>query len=247
MKIASYVNVHGDVAGFHENGQVCLYENGENGWLKIREIPFGIHADLSLSEIKAAIRKAVAQLDGCKVFVLREVRGLLNAVLQEEFGFRTWQSHGALLEQLDSVSRHDQAFIAAQAAKPVTGHTCSVPANRSGCGGGCSTHPSGSPPALTETAKPLPAPQSLGNGCYRINLAEILANDSSLNSKQVLVPFMASVKFTQLEVLRDHPPRWFSRELDKLDLIVASEQPAGNGKGTRVLLVPAKETVVHPS
>jgi len=80
----------------------------------------------------------------------------------------------------------------------------------------------------------------VGNGCYRINLAQILAHDSNLNSKLVLVPFMENVSFKQLEVLCDHPPRWFARELHKLNLTVASEQPNSNGKGVNVLVVPVK-------
>jgi len=237
MKIASYVNIHGAVAGFQEKGQICLYERDTDGWLKTREVPLALHPDLSLSEIKAGIRHAVAQLDDCKVFVVREVRGGLNAVLQEEFGFRTWKSEGSLVEQLDSVARHDQEIIAEQAA-PAAGHTCGTQAGRSGCGDGCSSRPSAPAPGMPDISKPLPVPESLGNGRYRINLAYILASDSSLNSKQVLVPFMAEVAFKQLEVLCDHPPRWFARELYKLDLRVSSKQPDSSGRGVRVLVVP---------
>jgi Fe-only nitrogenase accessory protein AnfO len=222
MKIASYVDTDGVVAGFHEKGRICLYEQGADGWLKTREVPFDMAPDLSIAEIKAALRGAMAQLDDCRVFVVLEVRGLLNALLQEEFGFRTWKSEGALLEQLESVARHDRDFVAAQAAKRSADHTCGAPSGRSGCGGGCSSPPpSGPAGGLAEIAKPLPAPESLGNGCYRIDLAKILANDTSLNSKEVLVPFMAWVAFRQLEVLCDHQPRWFARELHKLDLTVA--------------------------
>lgn len=244
MKIASYVNADGDVAGFHDKGRICLYEQGENGWLTAREVPFEMNPDLSLSQLKAGIRQAVAQLDDCSVFVVREVRGLLHAVLQEEFGFRTWKSEGSLHEQLDSVARHDREYLAGQAAQPATGQACRVTAGRSGCGDGCSSRPS-NPQPPTGMARPLPAPESLGNGCYRIDLAEILANDSGLNSKEVLVPFMAGVSFRQLEVLCDHPPRWFGTELYKLGLIVASEQPGSNGKRIEVLVVPTGDAAAQ--
>jgi len=236
--------MHDAVTGFLEEGRICLYERDTDGWLKTREVPLALHPDLSLSEIKAAIRRAVAQLDDCTVFVVRETRGVLNAVLQEEFGFRTWKSEGLLVEQLDSVARHDQELVAEQAAKAAVSHACGTQAGRSGCGGGCSSRTSVPAEGLPDAAKPVPAPESLGNGCYRIDLAEILASDTGLNSKQVLVPFMAAVPFTQLEVLCDHPPRWFARELHKLDLTVSAEQPDSSGKGVRVLVVPvAPETV----
>lgn len=246
MKIASYVNSHGAVAGFHEKGRICLYEQGTEGWLKTREVPLDMSQDLSLSEIKSGIKHAVAQLDDCKVFVVREFRGLLHAVLKEEYGFRTWKSEGSLLEQLDAVARHDQDFVAAQTAQSAASHTCSAPGRHSGCGGGCSPGRSGMPRQAEEAGqpgpgKPLPAPLPVGDGCYRIDLAEILNNDASLNSKDVLVPFMSGAAFKQLEVLCDHPPRWFARELCKLDLTVASELPADSGKGVCVLVVPAKD------
>jgi len=246
MKIASYVNTCGAVAGLHEKGRICLYEKSAEGWSSVKEIPLDVNTDMPLSNIKADITHAIAQLDDCKVFIVNGFGGLFHAVLKEECGFRTWMSEGSLLEQLDSVARHDHDFVAAQAARSTTDHICSAPTSRSGCGGGCSSHSPGSFTDLPESGKPLPVPQSLGDGCYRINLAKILNNDASLNSKQVLVPFMAGVAFKRLEVLCDHAPRWFDRELHKLNLTVASEQPGSTGKGVKVLVVPVKaEAVQH--
>jgi Fe-only nitrogenase accessory protein AnfO len=251
MKIASYVNANGAVVGFQEKGQICLYEKEAENWVTIKEVPLDLNPDLPLAEIKTGIREAVTELDDCKVFVVKEFRGLLNAVLQEEFGFRTWKSEGSLLEQLDSVEQHDKEFVIAEAARNAASHTCSVPTGGGGCGGGCSSG-KGSPYTYKRADHPdfgkaIPAPQSVGDGCYRINLANILANDSSLNSKQVLVPFMEGVTFKQLEVLCDHPPRWFARELYKLNLTVASEQPNNAGKGCKVLVVPIKADTAQPA
>jgi Fe-only nitrogenase accessory protein AnfO len=251
MKIASYVNANGAVVGFQEKGQICLYEKEAENWVTIKEVPLDLNPDLPLAEIKTGIREAVTELDDCKVFVVKEFRGLLNAVLQEEFGFRTWKSEGSLLEQLDSVEQHDKEFVIAEAARNAAAHTCSVPTGGSGCGGGCSSG-KGSPYTYKRADHPnfgkaIPAPQSVGDGCYRINLANILANDTSLNSKQVLVPFMEGGTFKQLEVLCDHPPRWFARELYKLNLTVASEQPNNAGKGCKVLVVPIKADTAQPA
>lgn len=246
MKIASYVNADGAVAALQEKGQICLYEKGAESWVKIKEVPLDLNPDLPLAELKIGIRQAVDALDDCTVFVVQEFRGLLNAVLQEEFGFRTWKSEGSLLEQLDSVEQHDKEFVIAEAARNAAAHTCSVPTGGGGCGGGCSSG-KGSPYHYKRADHPdfgkvLPAPQAVGDGCYRINLASILANDSSLNSKQVLVPFMEGVPFRQLEVLCDHPPRWFARELHKINLAVASEHPNSDGKGVRVVVIPIEAT-----
>jgi Fe-only nitrogenase accessory protein AnfO len=243
MKIACYINERGSMAGLDEKGWICLYEQDAEGWAKIMESPLDMTSGQSLQAIKAGIRHAVAQFDDCEVFVVSELKGLLHAVLKEEYGFRTWKSEGALVEQLDSVARHDQDFVAAHAVREATVHTCAAPAGHSGCGGGgCGSRPFSRATAQSESGTPLPAPKPLGDGCYRINLAEILENDSSLNSKQVLVPFMACVAFKRLEVLCDHVPRWFGRELGKLNLVVASEEPDMSGKGMMVIVVPAERS-----
>lgn len=243
MKIACYVNERGSVAGLDEKGWLCLYEQDAEGWTKIMESPLDMTSGQSLQEIKAGISHAVAQFDDCEVFVVRELRGLLHAVLKEEYGFRTWKSEGSLVEQLDFVARHDHDLVAAQAVRKAAAHTCAAPAGHSGCGGGgCGSRTFGRAMPRQESGNPLPTPKPLGNGCYRINLAEILEKDSGLNSKQVLVPFMAEVAFKRLEVLCDHAPRWFARELGKLNLAVASEEPDMSGKGTMVVVVPAGTT-----
>jgi Fe-only nitrogenase accessory protein AnfO len=239
MKIAGYVDKQGFVAGFHEPGRICLYEESAGAWSRIKDIPFAVHPDLSLSELKAGLREAVAELGDCRVFVLREVRGLVNSLLLEEFGFRTWRLQGALCDHLDAIAGHDREFVARdKPGREGAVHACAAPAAGSGCGAGCSTRTPRPAGDLQESAKPFPAPVALGGGRYRIDLQEILAGDARLNSKEVLVPFMAGTGFQELEVLCDHQPRWFARELHKLKLTVAGEKPNDGGQGIRVLVVP---------
>ncbi|SKA15109.1 Fe-only nitrogenase accessory protein AnfO [Trichlorobacter thiogenes] len=241
MEIATYLNTKGAIAGCHEKGRICVYEQTEDSWTAIKEIALEMDLDLSLSEMKVRIKAAIAQLDDCEVFVVQEFRGLLHALLKEEFGFRTWKSEGTLLEQLEYVARHDREFVAAQAALAAAGHSCSSSESHSNCGGGCSSRRPQRGAAPSAPAQPLPQPVPVGDSCdgyYQINLAEILKKDSSLNSKQVLVPFMSGVAFKKLEVLCDHPPRWFSNELGKLNLTVASELPDSTGAGLKVMVVP---------
>ena len=241
MKIATYLNTKGAVAGCHEKGRIYVYKQTADSWTAIKEIPLKMDQDLSLSEMKIRIKTAIAQLDDCEVFIVKEFRGLLHALLKEEFGFRTWKSEGTVLEQLDFVARHDKEFLAAQAALAAAGHSCSSSESHSGCGGGCSSRRPQRGSAASESTQPLPQPVPVGDsndGYYQINLAEILKKDVSLNSKQVLVPFMSGVTFKKLEVLCDHPPRWFSNELGKLNLMVESELPDSAGQGLKVMVVP---------
>ncbi|TCT24027.1 Fe-only nitrogenase accessory protein AnfO [Thiobaca trueperi] len=71
---------------------------------------------------------------------------------------------------------------------------------------------------LEAAARELPDPARFfasgeTEGEYRIDLAAVLASDSSLNSQLVLVPFMQQTPFSRLEVVCDHPPRWLDRQL----------------------------------
>jgi Fe-only nitrogenase accessory protein AnfO len=72
--------------------------------------------------------------------------------------------------------------------------------------------------AFERTAREQPDParffepgETLGE--YRIDLAAVLAADSSLNSQLVLVPFLQQTPFTRLEVACEHPPRWLGKLL----------------------------------
>ncbi len=61
-------------------------------------------------------------------------------------------------------------------------------------------------------------------GEYRLNLIDALKSDSALTSKQVIQPFLRRLDFTRLEIVCDHLPKWFDRELPALDLNLASEK-----------------------
>lgn len=58
---------------------------------------------------------------------------------------------------------------------------------------------------------------------YRINLRQVLKSDASLNSRQVLIPFLEAGAFRKLEVLCDHTPRWLEKELERLNLRADTE------------------------
>jgi Fe-only nitrogenase accessory protein AnfO len=66
--------------------------------------------------------------------------------------------------------------------------------------------------------EPLPFPTPVGapdEAAYRIDLAAALATPARPTSREVLVPFFQNVRFRRLEVLCDHVPKWFERELDQ--------------------------------
>ncbi|MCX6178937.1 MAG: Fe-only nitrogenase accessory protein AnfO [Chlorobiales bacterium] len=68
---------------------------------------------------------------------------------------------------------------------------------------------------------PLPEPLPVGDkkhGIYAIDLVHVQAKGAGFNSKDVLLPFLQTRGFQKLEVLCDHLPKWFEKELESLKL-----------------------------
>jgi len=53
-------------------------------------------------------------------------------------------------------------------------------------------------------------------GNYTIDLKKLLQEDGTVSSKQILIPFLKDEKFESLEVVCDHVPKWFDRELSNM-------------------------------
>jgi len=241
MKIATFINERGEVGSFSEKGQVCLYEQVSGVWIKNKEILLDVNRDMGLSDVKARLKEIATGLNDNKILLVAETRGLL-CLLFQEMGFRTWTSEGSLFEQLDNVARREK-----EAAR-----NDELKLNESGRGQsscGCkarnpSSHINNIEERIIEPIKinrPIPAPILVGDGLdgyYRINLAEVLKNDPGLNSKEVLIPFMNAAAFRKLEIICDHLPRWFSREIDQLSLRTESKALDASGHGIIVIVVP---------
>lgn len=53
-------------------------------------------------------------------------------------------------------------------------------------------------------------------GNYSIDLKTILDTNATATSKQILMPFIKAGDFNQLDVICDHVPKWFERELPSM-------------------------------
>lgn len=234
MKIAVYVDDSEKLASFYEKGTVRIYDNASGSWQAGHVIPFEIKLDMTLAEVKRRLKAVGGQLGDCRSFLSGEVRGLLYSVLQEEMGIHTWKSEGSLHEQLDFVVLKEQA-LAIQQEKDAAELALAPPApvfSGGGCGGGGRG-------GIYGPAKPAWVPvQRIKDGHYRIDLAEAMRKYPNLNSRQALIPFLEGTPFQKLEILCDHIPRWFSRKLDELNLMVEVESPNGPAHGVRASVSP---------
>ena len=136
MKIAVCVDSNGDMSGLYTGTSLQLYEREHEAlWQLTREVPFSISAEMDIAAIKNVLRTAVGELEGCKILLSTEIRGLLYSILQEEMGFTTWKSKGDLQEQLNQVAQNDPGWVKqlAEAAEAEAKRLAETPA---GCGGG---------------------------------------------------------------------------------------------------------------
>jgi Fe-only nitrogenase accessory protein AnfO len=242
MKIATHINESGEVANFCEEGSVCLYENISGVWTKRKEIFFTMKDITSLSDVRYKFLNVVFQLNDCRIFLIRELKGLQRALL-EEMGFHTWKSEGGLIEQLDFVAgKENETIITNQntCSRAAVGHQDSYR-----CGADCSSSRKEATGlrkiGSLDINKPIPAPLPVGDissGYYRTNLAEVLKNNPDLTSRQVLIPFMETTAFQKLEIFCDHLPRWLSREAELLNLSIESDIPDTSGHGIKVTIIP---------
>jgi Fe-only nitrogenase accessory protein AnfO len=114
--IACHVGKDGEVVDFFEPGSLRLFEDVSGTWVCVREVALELGEDMSLSVLKEVLRRAVDGLgDDARVFLARELRGVLRVFL-EEFGLRVWKSRGSLDEQLSDAARQEREVVALQKA-----------------------------------------------------------------------------------------------------------------------------------
>jgi Fe-only nitrogenase accessory protein AnfO len=243
MKIATFINDSGEVAGFYEKGKLCRCEKIAGQWEITREVPLDITSEMGLLETKELFFAAMTQLEDCRVFIVKKFKGLFHALLMEELGFHTWISEGSTSEQLDNVVLLETEYVA-QLEKQALLDAAKPPVKSSGhggCGGGCSPGRRPAPAGAAEPSAPrsdIPAPAPVGDpqlGHYLINLSGILAGNPALNSREVLIPHLEGNSFQKLEIICDHIPRWFYNELRNLKLKAGPEVPDAAGLVTVIV------------
>lgn len=80
--------------------------------------------------------------------------------------------------------------------------------------------------AQTAVSFILPIPEYMGRGCYRISIKEIQERETGFTTKQVLLPFLRKIEFSQLDILCNHVPPWMEAEAMTGGLILSTEKIA---------------------
>ncbi|NEW89625.1 Fe-only nitrogenase accessory protein AnfO [Rhodopseudomonas sp. WA056] len=205
MKIAAYVDAEGEIAKVSDKGVILLFEQQGEVWKVRKTIRFAVRPDDGLAQIHASLAAMVPELDDCRLFLSRSVRGVVNSLLQE-MGVQTWQSHGPLFAQLDTIARKENER-AQQSTK----------ASRAERRSRRRRHRQGGADSDLDEIKPVLIGDD-DSGHFRLDLVRLLRDDPGLNSWDILIPFLTGTPFRQLDLVCDHIPRWFPRAMRALDM-----------------------------
>ncbi|UYO41054.1 Fe-only nitrogenase accessory protein AnfO [Rhodopseudomonas palustris] len=205
MKIAAYVNAEGEVAKVSDKGVILLFEQQGEVWKVRKTIRFAVRPDDGLAEIHASLAAMVPELEDCRLFLSRSVRGVVNSLLQE-LGVQTWQSHGPLFTQLETIARKENER-AQQSVKAARAERRSRRRRH---------HQDGARNDLDDIKPVLVGDDDSGH--FRLDLVRLLQDDPGLNSWDILIPFLTGTPFRQLDLVCDHIPRWFSRAMRALNM-----------------------------
>lgn len=60
-------------------------------------------------------------------------------------------------------------------------------------------------------------------GIFHTDLREVMKGNTSYNSKQILVPFLKKQKYSLLEIICEHVPKWLENEQNELNIRISVE------------------------
>ncbi len=190
MEIAVFQDVSGKTQSFLEPGIIKVYSRHLGKWTVTKEIIFRIDNIGGLKAIRENIINMTESLGDCKVFVGRDIKGMVYNVL-DGMGFNTWELEGEPLEFLEFVYEKEEEEAKAN--------------------------------ALEGTAYKSPQIILLKDGTYFLDLKKIQENDVNITSKGILLPFLNTTVFYQLEIICKHIPHWFEGEFKRLNLKMKNE------------------------
>ena len=206
MKIALFVDELGNAVPFSAAGTIELYEQVGNIWICSKKVALGLDEGSNLEDVRGRIYFVKEAIEESAVFVVETIKSVSIAIFEAN-SITVWKHIGKAAEALDYIKTQEKE----NRVKKQKSCCCDSPRCKTTT---CSPQNSGKP-------VPTSSPVAVGNVCsgiYEINLAKVLGSDSTLNSKQILIPFFQDTVFSKLDIVCDHVPKWFEKEFTTLKL-----------------------------
>ncbi|MBB4200419.1 Fe-only nitrogenase accessory protein AnfO [Rhodoblastus sphagnicola] len=234
MKIIAHVDARDEIADVQTPGTLRLFERAADGWRVVDEAAFAISAQANLASIQKLLRGVIERFGAGHAFVSGGNRGLVYSLLQEE-GFRVWKARGPLAAlDLDAFAQRDAELARDRETEARERAFAALFCSPGGCSAG-----EGGPTRRHLTPEAIDAvhrlAESLPDGRLRIDLEAVFARYRDANSVDVLAPLLEARRFSSLEILCDHLPRWFSAKIAALGL---AAEITPRGAGVRALVIP---------
>ncbi len=199
MRIAIFMDPEGNTQTFDRSGMVKIYQENENsGWTCTDQVPFYINTDMILSDIRKSINTLIPHLIHCKILIAQRSIGIFQTIFEEELHLRLFLVHGHAVPYLSVIKEQYKAQIRDSILK--------IESKKKDA----------------EDIYPI-LNEEHGKLCYRINLVKVQEKNSSMSSKEILLPFFQKEQFTELEVICLHIPKWIERELVNFNMAVRTE------------------------
>ena len=188
--IAVLLNNNGEMTSWLDNGIVKLYKKTNNEWIELKSLPYSISTNSNIIDLRKNLLELVEKLDDCRIFVAKEVSGLLYSIL-DSYPFDIYELNGTPDIFLDSIliSQEKNQIDKLQKEELLLE----------------SKSENNSFPEIIDK-----------HGNYTINLKKLLQSDGTSTTKKILIPFLEKEKFKSLEVIFDHVPKWFEKDLPKM-------------------------------
>lgn len=189
MLIAAYVGEDGEIADFFASGSLCLFEDLSGTWVKVGEASLSLDQGIALTPMKSVFVKALEELGADRKCTVFLAKELRGIL-------RVFLEEQGFRVWKSHGTLHAQLSDARRQEEAALAEQAALDAA-------------------------LPQPDPVGDpteGNYRFDLMKILSEGNCHVSRDLLMPFLETVSFAQLEVLCDHVPRWFPMELPELGL-----------------------------
>jgi Fe-only nitrogenase accessory protein AnfO len=195
LKIAVLLDGAGKAAGLQEGGTIYVFERKNDVWSSDVKLDFLPAGFASMAELRSYIGSISRRLGDCKILAAKASNGFYRVVF-EGFGVGLWAVTGIPQQFISRL----EAFYVEPPAPPETaaGQEAAAP---------------------SAFITPIPGK----TGYYRADLRKVMEHRAGVNSREVLLPFFRHTPFTRLELVCDHVPRWFERELPALKLRADAE------------------------
>lgn len=205
MMIAVLVNQENHVEAFENGGTIRLYEKEGSVWTSVKEFLYRTDDLVHPAIFRERLKAICDWMQPCNVLAAKRFRGTYQVVF-ERYGVSMWEMDGFAEMNAENFLDDISKFH-------------SVERDNECC--------------VSNESENTIAPIEQKLGYYSIDLTDVMKHRTNLNSQQILLPFFKNTPFKQLEILCDHVPKWFERELNNFSLISEVEE---NQNGLQIRL-----------